>query len=107
MLGREPCGPGSESWQRTQHLACSREKGADEASSLVGPRYVSLFSRRTADGPKRKPLPWRRRWHWLRSSCEPDGRSRKSAARWAVSGELGWSLSVGGSGGGAGPDAGS
>lgn len=65
--------------------------GADKASSLASlqwPQYLYLFSRRTADGPKRKLLPWRRRWHLLKSSCEPDGRSRKSAAPWAVSGEL-------------------
>lgn len=49
---------------------------------------LSPFCRRTAGGPKRKPLPWRRRWHWPRSSCEPGGRSRKSAAPWAVSSEL-------------------
>lgn len=75
-------------WPWLWELAQRTERLAYEASSPAAPWYVSLFSRRTADGPKRKPLPWRRRWHWLRSSCEPGGRSRKSAAPWAVSGEL-------------------
>jgi len=72
-------------WPWLWELAQRTERLAYEASSPAAPWYVSLFSRRTADGPKRKPLPWRRRWHWLRSSCEPGGRSRKSAAPWAVS----------------------
>lgn len=63
-------------------------QSVDEASSPAGPRSISHFSRRTADGPKRRPLPWRRRWPWLRSSCEPGGKSRRSAAPWAASGEL-------------------
>lgn len=63
-------------------------RGLLTCQSSVAPVPLSSFSRRTADGPKRRPLPWKRRWRWLRSSCEPGGRSRKSAAPWAVSGEL-------------------
>ena len=76
----------------TPYLAYSREMVADEVFLPAGPQWptvaLSAFCRKTADGPKRKPLPWRKRWHWPRSSCEPGGRSRKSAVPWAVSGKL-------------------
>lgn len=73
-------------------VLCSKHLGSDRASSpdvLSGlSQSLCPLSRRIAVAPKRKLLPWKRKWRWLRSSCEPGGRSRRSVAPWAVSGEL-------------------
>lgn len=52
----------------------------------IVPDLLLPCSRRTAAVPRRKCLPWRRKWPWQRSSCVPAGRSRSAVTHWAVQG---------------------
>lgn len=50
------------------------------------PDLLLPCSRRTGAVPRRRCLPWRRKWLWQRSSCVPAGRSRSAVTRWAAQG---------------------
>lgn len=45
-----------------------------------------IFLRRTAEGPRRKSLIWRRKCHWLSSSCVLGKMNRRGRVLWAVQG---------------------